>query len=760
MEEIDRRGIIMIEELLQAKYGKDISKCSNKEIFDVLVDKINELSSERRNNHDRKKLYYISAEFLTGRMLGTDLVCLGLYDEVRKDLAAKGRSIEDIEELENEPSLGNGGLGRLASCYLDSTAHLDINAEGLGLLYHFGLFRQTFFENEQCELPDRWLGPNQLIKKTDRSYTVNFGNKSIASDMYEIDIPGKGRTNSIHLFDAQSVDETIVKNGTIEFDKNEIEKNITLFLYPDDSDEAGRLLRIYQEYFMTSNAAQYVIDDCMARGSVLTNLSEYAVIQINDTHPSLIIPELIRLLELKNIPFEKAVAIVTDTCAYTNHTILAEALETWPISFLETAVPVIVPVIKKLNTLLAEEKKPSDINIIDQNNNVHMAFMDINYSHSINGVASLHTDILKNSELSNFYKIYPEKFNNKTNGITFRRFLFHSNPELTDYISELIGNNFKENPNELEKLDAYRDNKSVLEKLNEIKSAKKVQLSSYLSKTQSIFIDPDSIYDIQAKRLHEYKRQQLNALYIINKYLEIRNGILPQRPITAIFCAKAAPAYTIAKDIIHLILCLSKIINSDPIASKYLRVVMPENYNITLAEKLIPSCDISEQISLASKEASGTGNMKFMLNGAVTLGTMDGANVEISNLVGPENIYIFGDDSDTVIKRYASQSYCSRDYYRNDPRIHRLVNFITGKKMLSVGKRTVLEQLRHELLVKDWFMTFPDFNSYNDVHNRILSDYNERLNWSSKALINISKSAYFSSDRAVTEYNHDIWHIS
>ena len=701
----------------------------------------------------------ISAEFLIGKLLSNNLINLGIYDDIKEELAKNGKDLCEIEEFEKEPSLGNGGLGRLAACFLDSIATLGLNGDGVGLNYHFGLFRQVFKNNAQTTIPDPWLTEKSWLTKTDVTYTVKFRDMNVTSRMYDIDVTGyDSTTNKLHLFDIESVDENIVEDG-INFNKEDIEKNLTLFLYPDDSDDAGRILRIYQQYFMVSSAAQLILDEAVEKGCKLYDLADYAVIQINDTHPTMVIPELIRLMVERGLEMDDAIEAVTRACAYTNHTILAEALEKWPISYLKKAVPQLIPIIEVLDDKVRRKYDDGSVYIIDREERVHMAHIDIHYSSSVNGVASLHTDILKNVELNNFYKIYPEKFNNKTNGITFRRWLIHSNPQLTELITSLIGDGFKKDATELEKLLDYKDNEEVLNKILSIKNTKKAELKNALMERQNVEINENSIFDIQIKRLHEYKRQQLNALYIIHKYLEIKAGKKPTTPITVIFGAKAAPAYIIAQDIIHLILCLQELINNDPEVSPYLKVVMVENYNVTWAEKLIPACDISEQISLASKEASGTGNMKFMLNGAVTLGTEDGANVEIHDFVGDDNIYIFGDLSETVVERYANGSYCAAQYYNNNPVIKEAVDFITGSELMSIGDKERLERLSNELIGKDWFMTFPDFDAYVKTREQAYTDYENRHDWAKKMLVNIAKAGYFSSDRTIEEYNRDIWKL-
>lgn len=748
-----------LNEILTADYGRTIDKCTNEEIYISLLKAADAMASQKCGASGKKKLYYISAEFLIGKLLSNNLINLGVYDDVKKQLAEAGKNICEIEEIENEPSLGNGGLGRLAACFMDSAATLGLNADGIGLNYHFGLFRQVFENNAQTTVPDKWLCENSQINKTDKVYPVKFGGLEVKARMCDINVTGyDSTTNKLHLFDIESIDESLITDG-IDFDKTEIAKNLTLFLYPDDSDENGRLLRIYQQYFMVSAGAQLILEEAAQRGSNLHDLYDYAVIQINDTHPTMVIPELIRLLAERGIEMDEAIEIVSRTCAYTNHTILAEALEKWNISQLKKVVPHLMPIIEVLDNKIRRRFDDPSVYIIDKDDRVHMAHIDIHYCFSVNGVASLHTEILKNEELNNFYKIYPEKFNNKTNGVTFRRWLMHCNPELSAFITELIGDGWKKNADELEKLLEFRSDSDVLKKLLDIKDMKKHQLKAYLYDKQGIEIDENSIFDIQIKRLHEYKRQQLNALYVIHKYLEIKSGKKPEAPVTVIFGAKAAPAYTIAQDIIHLILCLQELIANDHDVKPYLNVVMVENYNVTLAEKLIPACDISEQISLASKEASGTGNMKFMLNGAVTLGTEDGANVEIHELVGDDNIYIFGDDSDTVVERYKKASYKAMDYYKKDKNIKSAVDFITGDKLMKIGDKVSLERLFNELTGKDWFMTFPDFAEYIKTREQAYCDYKNRMEWAEKMLVNIAKAGYFSSDRTIAEYNSDIWKL-
>ena len=743
---------------IETKLQKGISVSSNEEVYFALLDLVKEKAEGKVSNKGKKKLYYISAEFLIGKLLSNNLINLGIYDEVKETLAKNGKSLAEIEEVELEPSLGNGGLGRLAACFIDSIATLGLNGDGVGLNYHYGLFKQVFENNLQKETPNPWITEKSWLTKTDITYPVSFGGFTVQSRLYDIDVVGyNNRTTKLHLFDIESVDESIV-GDTIDFDKEDIKKNLTLFLYPDDSDDKGRLLRVYQQYFMVSNAARLILAEAEAKGSNLHDLADYAAVQINDTHPSMVIPELIRLLQEKGILMDEAIEIVSKVCAYTNHTILAEALEKWPISFLEKAVPQLMPIIRELDNKV-RAKVADESTYIIKDGLVHMAHMDIHFGYSVNGVAYLHTEILKNTELNNFYKLYPEKFNNKTNGITFRRWLMSCNPELSAYITELIGDGWKKDANELEKLGNFINDDTVLTKLVDIKNAKKTELASYLKKTQNLDVPDNSIFDIQVKRLHEYKRQQLNVLYIIRKYFEIKAGKKPSTPITCFFGAKAAPAYIIAKDIIHAILCLQQIINNDPEVSPYLKVFMVENYNVTLAEKLFPAANISEQISLASKEASGTGNMKFMLNGAITLGTSDGANVEIAELVGDENIYVFGEDSQTVIDRYERGDYCSKDYYDKDADLKKAVDFLVSDEMMNVGSKENLERLYNELLNKDWFMTFPDFEDYCKTKEKAYADYEDKKAWAKKMLVNISKAGFFSSDRTIEQYNKEIWHL-
>ena len=745
---------------MEARTNKPLTACTDQEIYLALLDIVREQSTARVRPVTGRKLYYISAEFLIGKLLSNNLINLGLYDDTRAALAAAGKNLSDIEEVEPEPSLGNGGLGRLAACFLDSLATLNLPGDGVGLRYHFGLFHQSFKDGVQNELPDPWLTAHSWAEKTDTVYPVELAGKTYSARLYKLAVTGyEGRTNTLNLFDLDTIDESIVHDG-ITFDKTDIDKNLTLFLYPDDSDEAGRRLRVYQQYLMVSAGAQLILAECAARGCDYHDLADYAAIQINDTHPSMVIPELIRLLGEKGIGFDEAVEIVTKTCAYTNHTILAEALEKWPRAYLDAVVPQLMPIIEKLDTLARTRTTDESLAIIDGDDRVHMAHMDIHFTHSTNGVAHLHTEILKNSELHGFYQLYPEKFNNKTNGITFRRWLLECDPALTAEIEKLIGSGFRKDAAELEKLLPYTENVDILQQFSAVKAQNKRALADWLHRTQNITVDPDAMFDIQSKRLHEYKRQQLNLLYLIHQYHEIKAGHLPATPLVSIFGAKAAPAYTIAKDIIHALLTLSKVIAADPVVSKYLQVVFVENYNVTAAEKLIPACDLSEQISLASKEASGTGNMKFMLNGALTLGTMDGANVEISQQVGDENIYIFGQTSDQVIHRYEMGDYQASQWVEGDPNIRRAVDFLVGPEMLAAGHEENLRRLHDELVWKDWFQTLPDFNAYVVRKGQALSDYAcDPLGWRKKCVINIAKAGLFSSDRTIAEYNKDIWHL-
>lgn len=749
-----------LEQTAERLYGKSLKDCSEKELYYILLSFTKDMSKVTDSIVGEKKVYYISAEFLIGKLLSNNLINLGIYDRVSDILKENGKDITKVEEYEPEPSLGNGGLGRLAACFLDSIATLGLPGDGIGLNYHFGLFKQEFKDYKQCAQKNDWIEEQSWLNRTDVCFDVKYKDFTVKSRLYDIDVVGyENGVNKLHLFDLESVDESLVKEG-ISFDKEAVEKNLTLFLYPDDSDEAGNLLRIYQQYFMVSNAAQLILHEMKERKYDLRRMYEHAVIQINDTHPTMIIPELIRILtDDKAISMDEAIEIVSKTCAYTNHTILAEALEKWPMKYLEKVVPSLVPIIKELAKRVEEKYDDPKVQIIDENDRVHMAHIDIHYGFSINGVAAIHTDILKDTELNAFYKIYPEKFNNKTNGITFRRWLLSCNRELAGYISKLIGDGYKKDANELEKLLAYKDDEEVLAQLEAIKKTKKAELAAYIKENEGVSLDTDSIFDIQIKRMHEYKRQQMNVLYIIHKYLEIKAGKKPVRPLTFIFGAKAAPAYIIAQDIIHLILVLQEIINHDPDVSPYMKLVMVENYNVAYAQRLIPACDISEQISLASKEASGTGNMKFMLNGAVTLGTADGANVEIHELVGDDNIYKFGKSSEEVIEHYAKADYVSKDYYENSPVIQEAVDFIVSEETLKIGHKEQLERLYNELLNKDWFMTLLDLEEYIDVKDKMFADFEDRGKWRRMMLVNIAKAGFFSSDRTIEEYNRDIWKL-
>ena len=749
-----------LETMIQNMFHKDCAACTDQEVYEALLTYTKEQLAAKGYHDGKKKIYYISAEFLIGKLLSNNLINLGIYDEVAEFLKKNGKSLAEIESVEPEPSLGNGGLGRLAACFLDSIATLGLPGEGIGLNYHLGLFKQVFEDNLQHEVPNPWITPDSWLTATDVTYMVPFRGFSLKSTMYSIDVAGyENKAIHLNLFDIDLADESMVHDG-ITFNKKDILHNLTLFLYPDDSDEDGRKLRVYQQYFMVSNAAQLILDEAVSKGSNLHDLADYAVVQINDTHPSMIIPEFIRLLGERGIDFDEAAEIVSNVCAYTNHTILAEALEKWPIHYLEDIVPQLVPIIRKLDEKVKAKYPAENLAIIDSNNLVHMAHMDIHYGFSINGVAALHTEILKNSELHQFYEIYPEKFNNKTNGITFRRWLMYCNQPLTKFISSLIGEGYKKDADELKKLLAYKDDQKVLDQLLEIKTNAKKICKDFVLENTGIEIDENSVFDIQIKRLHEYKRQQLNALYIIYKYLEIKDGKKPERPITFIFGAKAAPAYYIAKDIIHLLLTLETLIQNDPDVAPYMKLVMVENYNVSAAEKLIPACDISEQISLASKEASGTGNMKFMLNGAITLGTMDGANVEISDLVGKDNIYIFGESSDEIIKHYEKMDYNSRSIYEGDADIKKYVDFIVSEPMLKLGKEEHLRNFYNELLNKDWFMTLLDLKDYIKVKDQVFADYEDRNSWAKKMLVNIGEAGFFSSDRTIAQYNKDIWHLN
>jgi len=745
--------------ILQAQFNKTIEDCTNEELYTGLLMLIKNLSNDRKPTSTPRKLYYISAEFLIGKLLSNNLINLGIYDKIKTLLADNGKNLNDIEEIELEPSLGNGGLGRLAACFLDSIATLNLSGDGVGLNYHFGLFKQKFENHLQKEEKNPWITDKSWLNDTNIGFDVEFNGFTVHSKLYDIDVLGyqKG-LNKLHLFDIDTIDETIVNDG-ISFDQKDIRKNLTLFLYPDDSTKEGQMLRIYQQYFMVSNAAQLILMEEKAKGHDLHELYKYVCIQINDTHPSMVIPELINRLVLEGIDLHEAIDIVSKTCAYTNHTILAEALEKWHLEDLKQVVPQLIPTIQELNAIAKSRSDNKAVQIIDEHNLVHMAHMDIHFGYSINGVASLHTEILKNSELKAFYELYPEKFNNKTNGITFRRWLLHCNHELSQYITSLIGDEYKTDATKLKDLLKFVDDETVLNKLLTIKQNRKQDLCNYLDKTMHLTLNPNSIFDIQIKRLHEYKRQQMNLLYIIQLLQKIRSGYVPSTPITFIFGAKAAPAYIIAKDIIHAILCLQDIIAKDPVASKYIQVVMVENYNVTNAEKLIPACDFSEQISLASKEASGTGNMKFMLNGAITIGTEDGANVEIHELVGDDNIYIFGESSDDVIAHYNNNDYDAGKYYNNDETIKNAVDFLISEEMTSIGQAENLHRLHHELISKDWFMSLLDLKAYIQTKDQAYNDYEDRLAWAKKSLINIANAGYFSSDRTIAEYNNDIWHL-
>jgi starch phosphorylase len=749
-----------LEASAQKMYGRNISELDDRQLYYCLLDMTKEMMAGKGVIKGTKKVYYISAEFLIGRLLSNNLINLGIYDELEEVLKEEGKSLSAIEEVEPEPSLGNGGLGRLAACFLDSIASLGLPGDGIGLNYHFGLFKQVFKDRQQTAEKNDWIEDKSWLTKTDISFPVYFGKRKVTSRLYDIDVVGYEQgVNKLHLFDIETVDEGIVGEG-IDFDKNDIEKNLTLFLYPDDSDEAGQQLRIYQQYFMVCNGAQLILKEIKDNGYDLHKMYEHAVIQINDTHPTMVIPELIRILtEEEGFDMEEAIDVVSRTCAYTNHTILAEALEKWPIKYLKKVVPQLMPIIWELDKRAAIKHSDPSVAIIDNDLRVHMAHIDIHYGFSVNGVAAIHTEILKDTELNNFYKIYPEKFNNKTNGITFRRWLLSCNRELAQCITDAIGDGYKKNALELEKLLEHIDDEKLLERIREIKNDKKAKLAAYIKENEGQDINPESIYDIQIKRLHEYKRQQMNALYIIHKYLEIKGGKKPSTPITFIFGAKAAPAYIIAQDIIHLLLCLQEIVNNDPDVKDYMKVIMVENYNVSYAEKLIPACDVSEQISLASKEASGTGNMKFMLNGAVTLGTSDGANVEIHELVGDDNIYIFGEKSEQVIEHYAKADYVSRSFYEGSEVIKEAVDFIVSDEVMAVGNEERLTRLHNELIVKDWFMTLLDLEDYIKTKDRMFEDYLDKDKWKKMMLTNIAKAGFFSSDRTIAEYNRDIWRL-
>ena len=750
-----------LKQYVESNYHKSLGECSKEEVYVALLHYTKEKSAALPLNEGKKKVYYISAEFLIGKLLSNNLINLGIYDEVKEELEAEGHTLAEIEEIELEPSLGNGGLGRLAACFLDSIATLGLAGDGVGLNYHFGLFEQKFKDNQQNAVPNNWLTPDSWLVPTSVSYEVPFANFTLKSKMFNIDVLGyeQSHKNQLHLFDVDTIDESLVHDDSIAFDKTKIAENLTLFLYPDDSDEQGELLRIYQQYFMVSNGAQLLLDEAVAKGSNLHDLAEYATVQINDTHPSMVIPELIRLLGERGIEFDEAVEIVRSMTAYTNHTILAEALEKWPLHYLEQVVPHLVPIIKELDARVRAQFDDASVAIIDEHNRVHMANMDIHYGYSVNGVAALHTEILKQSELKNFYEIYTEKLNNKTNGITFRRWLMHANPELAKLLDRTIGKEYRHDATKLEALKAHTHDLEFQEALKGIKRNNKLRLKHFLQEHQGVTVKEDSIFDVQIKRMHEYKRQQMNALYVIYKYLDIKNGNIPAKPLTIIFGGKAAPAYVIAQDIIHLILCLSELIANDPEVSPHLQVVMVENYNVTAATHLIPAADISEQISLASKEASGTGNMKFMLNGALTLGTLDGANVEIHELVGDENIYVFGEDSDTVIKHYENSDYHSYSYYEREA-IRPIVDFVVSDELISLGNRERLERLFNELRNKDWFMTLLDLEDYIQTKERMLVDYQDRENWIAKVITNIAMAGFFSSDRTIEDYNRDIWKLN
>ncbi len=746
--------------LTKKLYGKTIKGCNNTQLYDAVLQLTKDRMDAVKTNDGKRKVYYISMEFLIGKLLSNNLINLGIYDELKDLLEANGKDLSKIEDAEPEPSLGNGGLGRLAACFLDSIATLGLPGDGIGLNYHYGLFKQVFKKKMQTAEKNDWIEDESWLRKTGTTFKVKFGSGTVTSVLYDIDVVGyENGKNKLHLFDIKSIDESLVTKG-ISFDKTQVDKNLTLFLYPDDSDKDGNLLRIYQEYFMVSNAAQLIIAEEKAKGHDLHKLDKHVAIQINDTHPTMVIPELIRILTKKEgFTMDEAISVVSKTCAYTNHTILAEALEKWPLDYLKEVVPQLIPIIKELDKRVKAKYSDPTVQIIDKQKRVHMAHIDIHYGYSVNGVAAIHTEILKDTELNNFYKIYPKKFNNKTNGITFRRWLLSCNRELTALLDKTIGTGYKKNADELEKLLEFKDDKKVLDAIADIKMEKKKALAEYLKKKEKVDVDPESIFDIQVKRMHEYKRQQMNALYIIHKYLEIKSGKLPKRPITFIFGAKAAPAYIIAQDIIHLILVLSDVVNNDADVNKYMKVVMVENYNVSYAEKLIPACDISEQISLASKEASGTGNMKFMLNGAVTLGTSDGANVEIGDLVGEDNIYIFGEKSDNVIEHYAKADYVSKDFYNKSKVIKEAVDFIVSDEVIKRGNKKSLTRLYNELLNKDWFMTLLDLEDYIKVKDKAFKDYEKRTEWKKKALVNIAKAGFFSSDRTISEYNRDIWKL-
>ena len=745
-------------QLTQERFGRSPDQCSDRQLYEALLLLTRRMSQERPAPQTGRKLYYFSAEFLMGKLLSNNLLALGLHDEVRKLLADLGRDLGIIESMEPEPSLGNGGLGRLAACFLDSIAALGLPGDGVGLNYHYGLFKQQFENNKQCEEPNPWIEPDSWLIPTGKTFTVPFGGMELKALLYDIAIPGanNGYANRLHLFDVEKPAPQPWLG--IGFDKTDIAHNLTSFLYPDDSDEAGRLLRVYQQYFMVSAGAQLILQEMEEKGYPLNTLADHVVVQINDTHPSMVIPELIRLLTARGLSMDEAIDQVSRTCAYTNHTILAEALEKWPLFFIEKVAPQLVPIIQELDRRVKERFNDSRVAIIDDWKRVHMAHMDIHYGFSVNGVAALHTEILKNSELKVFADLYPGKFNNKTNGVTFRRWLETCDPALAALIDDCIGSDWRKDASKLEGLMAFVDDDKVLDRLLAVKQANKDHLCRLIWAKQGIELDPASVFDIQIKRLHEYKRQQMNALYIIHKYLEIKSGTLPERPVTMIFGAKAAPAYVMAKHIIHLILCLQQLIERDPQVRPWLRVAMVENYNVTWAEALIPACDISEQISLASKEASGTGNMKFMANGAVTLGTMDGANVEIAQLVGQDNIYTFGACSDDVIRKYAEGSYHAIDYYHRY-NVERLVDFLVSPELMAIGNPADLSALWKDMKNKDWFMALLDVEDYIFTKDRAIREYGDRRTWAKKMLVNIAKSGFFSSDRTIEQYNNDIWHL-
>ncbi len=747
-------------ELAHERFGKPLEKCGVEETYHVLMVLTKRILEISEKNSGEKKVYYVSAEFLTGRFLINTLINLGLYEKTEKILLKYGKRLLTIAEAEPEPSLGSGGLGRLSACFLDSIATLGYPAEGIGLNYHYGVFKQRFADHLQVMDKDEWLQWESWENRTEVTFDVWLGRRKVTARMYDVNIAGyKSGVNKLRLFDIDPFDDTFVKEG-LSFDKEAIEKNLTLFVYPDDSDEAGRKLRLYQQYFMVSCAAQLIMREMKARKCDLRRMYDYAVIQINDTHPSLLIPELIRILtDEKALSFIEAVKVVTKTCAYTNHTIMAEALETWSIDYLSEVCPQLVPIIHRMDLIIKNRYPYPDVWIIDQERRVHMANMCVHFGFSVNGVASIHTDILKNSQLKQLYEIYPERFNNKTNGISFRRWLLGCNPELASFLCGKIGNAFKQDSMQLEKLLAFTDDEETLTALSGIKYDAKVRLSLYILQREGVELLPNGIFDLQVKRIHEYKRQQMNALYVIHKYLQIKRGLRPARPINFIFGGKAASAYVLAQDIIHLLLLLQDLINGDPDVNPYLRLVMVTNYNVTYAEKLIPAAEISEQISLASREASGTGNMKLMLNGALTLGTMDGANVELSELAGTENMYLFGSDASTVIGHYERGDYDPSIYYNKNEEIRNALDFIVSPALMEIGHRENLERLYDELRCRDRYMALMDLQSYIETKDRMIRDYEDRIEWNRKALINIAKAGYFSADRTISEYNRDIWKL-